>query len=203
MNVKGDANRRVRDTKARIKNTFLELIQEKRYSEITVTELSERANINRSTFYLYYKNVFDLIDKIENEFIITISEALDQISREDYIAGQHPQHIRVFNIILQNIKVYSILTSENGDIDFFHKLSEKMCDTLCRHWKLSCNNNMPTSLKLYSSYVVYGILGLFITNLRTNSPKSAEELGFFAGEVTNWIDEVFVKSYEYISPKSS
>ena len=51
-NVRQD--RRVRRTKRAIRNAFAELLSEKPYEEITVTDITELADINRKTFYNYY-----------------------------------------------------------------------------------------------------------------------------------------------------
>lgn len=58
---------RVRYTKMIIKKTFIELLKTKQPNKITVKEICECAEINRSTFYKYYKDVFDLFDKMKDE----------------------------------------------------------------------------------------------------------------------------------------
>ena len=56
---------RVTRTIKAIKAAFFELLNEKDYSEISITELSERACINRKTFYLHYSSMDALVDEIE------------------------------------------------------------------------------------------------------------------------------------------
>ena len=55
---------RVIKTKQLIKDCFLELIEEKGYSKVTITDITKKAMINRNTFYLHYIDKEDLIDKI-------------------------------------------------------------------------------------------------------------------------------------------
>ncbi|MDR2742127.1 MAG: TetR/AcrR family transcriptional regulator [Treponema sp.] len=141
MNTKGDANRSVRDTKARVRNTFLALMREKHYSKITIRELTEKANINRSTFYLYYRDIYDLLDKIEKDFISKLSAALQKISRKNYTLHQHPQHTGVFSVLDQNTDLCKILMSNNGDINFFNKISETIFKVLHQGWSQACGNN--------------------------------------------------------------
>lgn len=52
-------------TKEIIELAFLELLKEKSYDQITVAELTRKANINRVTFYYHYDNVATLMDEIE------------------------------------------------------------------------------------------------------------------------------------------
>ena len=49
-------DRRVKYTKKVITETFLNLLEKKDISNITVTEISEISDVNRGTFYRYYKD---------------------------------------------------------------------------------------------------------------------------------------------------
>ena len=62
-------DRRVRKTKTQLKAGLAGLLKEKGINEITVTELTEQVDINRSTFYLHYRDIYDMMEKIENELI--------------------------------------------------------------------------------------------------------------------------------------
>ena len=52
---------RVRRTLTSIRKSFYELVLEKNYNEISITELTDRAGINRKTFYLHYSSLDDLV----------------------------------------------------------------------------------------------------------------------------------------------
>ena len=71
-------DRRTKRTHKAITQAFTELIIEKEFSEITVTELAERANINRKTFYSHYECIEDVLDELQVE----IAERLVEIYRK-------------------------------------------------------------------------------------------------------------------------
>ena len=48
-------------TAARMDEAFLELLEKKDFAYITVKEICEKAGVNRSTFYLHYENISDLL----------------------------------------------------------------------------------------------------------------------------------------------
>ena len=52
-------DRRVRRTRKILTQALTELLQQKQVNEITVKELTDLADMNRGTFYLYYKDIFD------------------------------------------------------------------------------------------------------------------------------------------------
>ena len=70
MNVKN--NKRRRQSRERIEKAFIELLQTRDLKDITVSDLIKMAELNRSTFYANYIDIFDLADKtretLENDF---------------------------------------------------------------------------------------------------------------------------------------
>ena len=70
-------DRRVKYTKKIIKETTLSLLKEKDISKITISEICTLADINRATFYRYYLDIYDLLEKIEEEFILELVTATE------------------------------------------------------------------------------------------------------------------------------
>lgn len=58
------ANEQFKSNERLFMNAFLELLEKKDISKITVRELCEKTNLNRTTFYNHYLDVYDLLDKI-------------------------------------------------------------------------------------------------------------------------------------------
>ena len=58
-------NKRRKDSKEKIEKTFLQLIQKKNISEISVSTICEIAKLNRSTFYANYIDIYDLVEKVK------------------------------------------------------------------------------------------------------------------------------------------
>ncbi len=75
-------DKRVVRTKQAIRKAFNELVSEKEMSEISVSELTERAGITRSTFYMYYDSVEAVRDQIENEIFAYIDQVM---SEQDWV----------------------------------------------------------------------------------------------------------------------
>ena len=58
---------RARKTREAIHNAFKEMICEMDYDQITIKELTQRAQINRKTFYLHYASLDDLLEEFQEE----------------------------------------------------------------------------------------------------------------------------------------
>ena len=71
---------RVLRTRQLIRDAFIELLQELELEKITVNRIAERATINRVTFYLHYRDIPDMIDKLAEEMINEIHAILKDSS---------------------------------------------------------------------------------------------------------------------------
>ena len=60
-------NKKRKNSQYKIQKVFMELIQTKEINEITVSDICKVANLNRSTFYSNYIDIYDLADKIKEE----------------------------------------------------------------------------------------------------------------------------------------
>ncbi len=75
MNQKTDL--RIIKTRRSIKEAFMELILMKPVNKITVTELAERAEISKGTFYLHYLDIYDLYNRLVEEVANKIAESFN------------------------------------------------------------------------------------------------------------------------------
>ena len=76
-------DRRIQYTKKVIKETCIELLSEKDITKVSVSELCKKADINRATFYRYYLDIFDLLSKIEDEFVEELKNSYKDYNTKD------------------------------------------------------------------------------------------------------------------------
>lgn len=88
MNTKN--NKRRRESIERIEKTFIELLQTKELSEISVSDICKRCDLNRSTFYANFVDIYELADKIKTEleaqvFSLYEAENTQRFNSNDYL----------------------------------------------------------------------------------------------------------------------
>ncbi|MDR3333740.1 MAG: TetR family transcriptional regulator C-terminal domain-containing protein [Treponema sp.] len=94
----------------------------KKITTITIKEICEAADINRSTFYTHYTDQYDLLRQIEEEALLSFKSML---KKYDYQNSRHEamnMGEELFTYIAENSNEVQILLSENGDIYFQRKL---------------------------------------------------------------------------------
>lgn len=113
-------NQRVRLSKKMLKDSLIKLLNEKSIHKISVIELCERAQINRTTFYKYYGSQYDLLGDMENDILTQIDNYLKAgDGLEDTITGQL---VRIIEFIDDNIDFCKLLLNNNVDPEFPEKL---------------------------------------------------------------------------------
>ena len=111
-------NRRTKITKLLLNESFLQLLSKKPLTRITVKEICEDADLNRSTYYQYFADPYDQMMKLEADTISGMVSYLDTI-----VNGVVSDHNHLYTIIKHIIdyiqskkKLFQILLSNNGDI---------------------------------------------------------------------------------------
>ncbi|REK71226.1 TetR/AcrR family transcriptional regulator [Paenibacillus paeoniae] len=79
-------DRRIRKSQEAIKMAVIELMIEKSFDQITIQDISDRADVSRRTIYLHYMDKFDLLDKLIEEHIDDLRELCDSTDDDaDYL----------------------------------------------------------------------------------------------------------------------
>lgn len=180
MNTKGDQNRSVRNTKKKLRSNLLELLHEKPINAITVRELTERADVNRGTFYFHYSDIYDMLAKLENEFFIRFDEITNALA---IIQGDNRVHsyiAEIFSFLLKNADLCEILLGPHGDMDFVNRL-KKLVDEKCfSNWQAINPEANIAQFELFNSFIINGFIGLFEKWLSSGHKQKPEEMASFA-----------------------
>ena len=98
---------------------LLLLLQTKEYDFITVKEICEKAGVNRSTFYLHYESIDDLLletlELINNKFMSTFNNQTiepDKLNKDDLFLISDKYIIPYLNLIRENKKIYKLIHSK-------------------------------------------------------------------------------------------
>ncbi len=159
-------SQRVAETKERIRNAFFDLYAEKKVDRISIKEITDKAELNRGTFYVYYKDIYDLLEKTEDELlaelIVKLRDLIPRIIREENINPFLPP----LEFYQRYSKFLKVLLGANGDPNFIHKIKtilKKTLTELMRNEKIPEVENMEYVIEFISSGQI-GIISYWLAN---------------------------------------
>ncbi len=155
-----------------LKNAFLDLMSEGAASKITVKALCDKAELNRSTFYLHYYEPNDILKEIEDEIMGSLSEYLSRIGSQR--EGDEVEYIiRLLDYIKDNDKVFRTLLLDNDNPYFTRKFVKTALDRMFSVIKFTPDE--ATGSFVYS-YIVNGCLAIMTDWLRSGYALPVREL---------------------------
>lgn len=176
-------DRRVRKTEAQLVKGLTKLMKTKSIKDITVRELADEVDINRSTFYLHYKDIYDMVEKIENNLTESFLSTLDELSKNRITKSTLMDFLEdTYNIIYSNVDICSVLLSSNGDIAFHKKIRDiifqKTHDIIKN---LMPSNSTENEIKVATCYFISGIIGIieaWLQDISMGTPKHMAEITY-------------------------
>ena len=105
--LKNPQDRRARRTAMQIKEVMLSFMRQKAIHEITVSEICKSCQINRATFYDHYRDVFDLVQDMEQDMLLALQELMDTVSPEDMEAEKVSRLF--FSFLAETVRISKVV----------------------------------------------------------------------------------------------
>mgnify|MGYP005810669731 CR=1 FL=1 len=164
-------NRRVIMTKRLLKESIFELMKNKPLSKITIKEICENADVNRTTFYKYYGDQYSLVKEAEDELLAKTSEFLRNLSSDE-------EKIKLLEEFLTYVKnngeMFDILLDRNSDTDFRIRLmSVAMEKVMIEKYEPSIRDD---NKKYVYCMVIMGAISTMSLWIKSNYDKSIKDV---------------------------
>lgn len=162
-------DRRVRKSKKALEEALIRLLAKKTITEITVTELTEEADIHRGTFYNHYKDTMDLKIQTDRDIAAQLTELLSSVPESALKDGPYPLLSKVLQYFEDHRDIARMLVSESGSP---HLLKE-----LCASISERCMGGAFRDQSRYSSrYATAGMQGMIVTWVEDGMRMPAGEM---------------------------
>ena len=161
-------DKRRRRTRMAIKTALLALLKDKPVAKITVSELAEKACVNRKTFYNHYTDLNSVLREMEEEFLNDIFDLVDKQDVWKDIEEPAGFFERLFTIISENKEVFTLLVESGQHIHLLTGFRRKLRET----WgdRLFCRENVDKErLVLLMDYVSYGVIACLKAGQKTTA----------------------------------
>lgn len=180
-------DRRVKKTKQQIRGSFVELIDEIGLKSITVSNLAEKADINRGTFYLHYENIDDLVDKLQADIVDSLRNITRPLDPHSIIHNRDeltPVLIRVTKVVAKHSDVIKALVGAHG-APFFRVTWEQIISNLVleKFYEVEKNNRTNGLSENYLAILISSIyIGVILEWMETGMKETPEVIASFISE---------------------
>lgn len=172
-------NGRFQETDGKIIDAFIALLSEKELSEITVSEICRRCSIHRTSFYLHFQDVYDMMDRIE----IRLSEyyaALFEANEENYNLGN--RFMRLFAFIYEHQAFYRAYWSRSRDLRVLDAALSKSSEQKLKQKAANYGFQSSVELQYHRVFFKAGLAALIGCWLSQGCRETPEELANILGK---------------------
>ena len=178
-------DRRIRRSKRMLRDALAQLIEECGLDGFCVSDLTERAGLNRGTFYAHYHDKEDLLHSFEEEVFINLKALrvkIKKITLEEFLAavncGVPPRVcVEMFEILSEHGTLLRALLGTHGDAQFQARLRDRACTDIVRGVLYDKYAHSTTALvDYYVSYYASAMLGLIQRWVQRDMQESPEEM---------------------------
>lgn len=174
-------DKRVIKTRRRLHTALLGLMKNKNIRDISVKELVGEARINRSTFYLHYDNIFDILDELEAGFL----EETEQVLNRDYpVAPEETGSsfsfvVDYMNLCFGNLPLFQALFGPNGDPAFREKIKRMITDKVTDRISEITGKQYITA-RYIAGFYVDGSIDMMLSWVLTGNHPNTEKISLLA-----------------------
>lgn len=183
-------DRRVERTRAALKQALYELIDEKGYDQVTVEEITERANLGRATFYLHYRDKEDLLLE---DVINLVDQMVEETTGMPWLRWRQapegsvpwpnrpPPMVLVFQHVAENAGHYRIILRGQGSYTVGERLREIIIQAikdvgLVRSQEGFPEREIQVPLDVIANYYTGSVMGLVSWWLENDMPYPPEKM---------------------------
>lgn len=171
------------NTAIKMDKAFLDLLAEKDFEYITVKEICKRADVNRSTFYLHYETIADLLNEsveyISNDFQKYFSKndiisKINSLPLEELIFIKPDYIIPYLSYVKDNKKLFQTAVLHSGTLQFdkaYKRMFEYIFSPILMRFDIPENERQYTM-----AFYINGIITLIMEWLKNDCRESVEDI---------------------------
>ncbi|AYY66228.1 MULTISPECIES: TetR/AcrR family transcriptional regulator [Staphylococcus] len=171
MNEELIMDARIIKTKRNTLNALKRLLKRKKFADISVKDICIEGNVSRGTFYLHYKDKYDLVYKYQIEImkkIQPILESVNYLSLEEFFA-------KAIHFWSNDAELLMLLISDNGSTDIQNQVKRLIQQNAKKNILPIINTNNYSEIEkhyltIFLSNAIFGIIQEWINNGQKESP---------------------------------
>jgi len=147
-------------TRKLIKLALLKLVRTKDIDEISITELTAVAGINRNSFYTHYTSIYNILDDINGDILTTIDGIVSKYTYHSFREDPYPLLHDFSEVITGNRYFTEYLLFSDSSGELIRKLKKTLCERFYKIYVTERDNDKP-SVKYMLSFLVGGVFEVY------------------------------------------
>src|SRR5215216_2706748 len=192
---------RVRRTRKLLQKALLEAASEKGFAHVTVSDITERAMVNRATFYRHYEDKYDLLTRYMEELseLIAADEGENDLGKQpvQFVDAPPPGMVKVLRHIQTNADFYRVMLGKQGDPAYCAQTFRNYIEQGYRRILSSQASELDPSrppIDLTVSYILGAGVSAIVWWLETNQASSPEQMAVWLYQLSMASINVSLKS---------
>lgn len=159
--LKNPEDRRARRSRKLLKESLLELMKGKAFSDISVRDVTDAADMNRATFYLHYAGTAELLHSVEEDLLAELQALIDAHMQETFAVGSvAPVFEPVLDFAVEHRETCAVLFASSEASGFFQAIQQLVHENgapLVRTWFRPADPRLTDYLL---NFLAWGFIGL-------------------------------------------
>jgi AcrR family transcriptional regulator len=170
-------DRRILKTQEALKQAVIELMAEKQFDEITIQDLSDKANLSRGTIYLHYEDKYDLLDKLIESHISELRVRCEMSADLDFIEAT----LIWTEYFEEHYSFFSMMLASKGAPYFRNRFLDFLIEEFNNEVEITQGKNEGFDKELVVRFIASAQVGLvewwFVNERPVSHQVLAEQLG--------------------------
>lgn len=163
-------------TKKKIIDSFWRLAKDNGLANVTISAITKNAALNRSTFYVYFEDIDDLLEQVETEIIHNIQKEMKKAVKEGGIEDYQTISEKMISLFTQYDDKLFLLIGKNGDPHFLSWFREQTSHFVPQLFPPVNDNPYKEYIIAFTTSAVTGILTYWHDTGRMISMKELSKL---------------------------
>lgn len=172
-------DRRVQRTRKFLRDSLMALILEEGYDEISIQDITEKANLGRATFYLHYKDKDELLLEVMDQLIVDFMDQVPQLTEAHWHLEDTKTIVKLFDFAAEHFDLYRILIIGSGGITAARQLHRSIAENIKKFIQdeVKARSAEPVvPIDFIANYFTGSLLATIYWWLDNDLPYSAEEM---------------------------
>jgi len=188
-------DRRVQRTRKMLRESLMSLIMEEGYDEISIQDITDKANLGRATFYLHFKDKDELLLEVMGELMADILDQVPQLSETHWQLEDTKAMIKLFDFASEHYDLYRILTIGNGAVTAARQLQNTVANSINESIQAELEEQNATPAvptRFIANHLAGSLLSTIYWWLDNDLPFTTEEMATMYQKVSQFERETLL-----------